>query len=245
MASPLLSDEVDEPSGEFMNLFKISLIASFMAVLSLRTADARLSFGGNATLVSSYVFRGVRQFNGAALQGAAEIRWRDLTGGFWSSNVEFGNDWSHETDLYVEIALPAGSVPATLGLMAYSYDFNKFNAASGREFEAYGTVAFRDVSAGLYMVPPQQSTKNDPAGMNYWIEVSWGRGMGSMEWSFGYAFGTYSSRFLPDPRKDAVGVFSVSASRKIIDSITLSWNAALPATPALDNQFFMSLAFTF
>jgi uncharacterized protein (TIGR02001 family) len=228
-----------------MKAFQIMCIALFMIIQSIETTAARVSFSGNATLASSYVFRGVRQFNGAAFQATAEIRWKALTGGFWSSNVEFGNGLSHETDFYAEISLPSGGLPVSLGLIAYAYDFNRFNAAANREFEAYGTVAFRNASAGLYVVPPQRSTKDDLSGTQYWAEISWSRGIGSLDWSLGYSFGTYSSRFLENPQKEAVGIFSVSASRKIIDPIELSWNASLPATRVLDNKFWMLLTFTF
>jgi hypothetical protein len=95
------------------------------------------------------------------------------------------------------------------------------------------------------MVPLQESTKSDLARIHYWIETSWTHAFRSVDWSLGYAFGTYSSRFLTNPRKDAVGIFSVSTSKKIIGPIVLSWNAALPAAPALANRFWMSLVFSF
>ncbi len=222
--------------------------AVFVALVftdAMVTAASPIEFGGDAAVVSSYVFRGVRQFDGIAFQGSAETRWKSLTAGFWASTCGSESDYAHETDFYLEAGFPAGPVSTTCGITAYSYDFGRFNETASLEFEISGEAVYKNLSASFSAVPPQHSTRDGLVGAYYWAEMAWACTLYSMDWSLGYAFGTYSSRFLEYPREKAVCLFSVSASRKIFGPAVFSWNASLPAADALDNRFWMSLVFTF
>jgi hypothetical protein len=222
-----------------------AVFAALVFTEAMETAAAPIQFGGSAAVVSSYVFRGVRQFDGIAFQGTAETQWKSLTAGFWASTCGSESDYAHETDFYLKTELTAGALTTAWGITAYSYDFGRFNETASLEFEISGEAVYKGLSADFFAVPPQNSTREDLAGAFYWAQIGWTCALVSMDWSLGYEFGTYSGRFLEHPREKAVGLFSISASRKIIEPLVFSWNASLPASAALDNQFWMSIVFTF
>jgi hypothetical protein len=129
--------------------------------------------------------------------------------------------------------------------MVYSYDFNRFNETSGREFEVFTDAAWDPFSLSLFLVPAQPSTRNDLTPSSYWIEFNGSGNVGSLAARAGFQFGTYSSRFLNPPRREAVGYFTMSASKALGEQTRLAWNITVPMNRGLTGHFWMSLGYSF
>lgn len=228
-----------------MNKIMIIPLAATFMLLGIHLGASPFSFQGNAAVTSSYVFRGIRQFKGAAYQGMMEGKLSRFTAGFWFSSVQFETDWSHETDFYSKYNFKISRLEGAAGVTVYAYDFYRYNSTADREFEFFGNFTYGMLSLGVYVVPGQPSTRNDPAPNNYWMELAIARSFKSLDWIFGINRGTYSSRYLENPQKDAVGTLTISASRKISDSIALSWFASIPIQTRLTNQYGSALTFSF
>ena len=67
---------------------RLTVLLLILLSLTLSAQAAELSFSGDATLVSTYVWRGVTQFNGAAMQGTGEIGYGILAVGYWISTMQ-------------------------------------------------------------------------------------------------------------------------------------------------------------
>ncbi|HEX9933631.1 MAG TPA: hypothetical protein VGB38_00425, partial [bacterium] len=167
------------------------------------------------------------------------------TAGLWTSNVELESGSGNEIDPYLKFGLVTGNVAAELGITAYAYDFHAYDNSADFEFEAFGSVSFKSLSVSVYVVPPQKSTEGGLSESCYWIEIGGDRSVKSLDLAVGCSFGTYSSRFLAIPKKDAVGFLSIAVSKRILNPVILSWNAVLPAADALDRQFWTSLEVPF
>src|SRR5690349_7402290 len=81
---------------------------------------------GNVGAVTTYLYRGVEQSFGSAVQGGAD--WTHASGayaGTWVSNTEFagynGALVSYETDFYGGYTFKAGDVAMDAGLLFYYY----------------------------------------------------------------------------------------------------------------------------
>lgn len=201
-----------------------------------------LVLSGDVSVVSTYVWRGVRQFNGSAVQGTVGGAYGALAFGVWASNVNFGDDTLIETDPFVEIALPTGDLSSSLGLVYYAYDFTSYNDQADGEIELYGTLGYGPAGLGLFYVPSQGSTEEDVSDSFYWITTAVAFPVGDSELSVGYEFGTYSSRFLPEPTEDAMGVFVLGWTKPITESVSASWNYVIPSTSQIDNSLWIGLS---
>lgn len=105
---------------------KMKLVAAAAAMLGSTVASAGVT--GNAGAFSEYMFRGVEQTGGVAVQGG--IDWVTDSGfyaGTWVSNTNFapvsptGTQVSYETDLYAGYGFKAGSVGLDVGAVYYYY----------------------------------------------------------------------------------------------------------------------------
>jgi uncharacterized protein (TIGR02001 family) len=201
-----------------------------------------LSLSGDVTVASTYVWRGVRQFNGSAVQGTVGASYRALDFGLWASNVSFGDDTLIETDPFVEVTLPTGEFSSALGLVYYTYDFSSFNDNADGEIELYGTLGYGVAGLAVFYVPSQGSTEGDVSDSFYWITAGVAFPVGNSELSVGYEFGTYSSRFLPEPTEDAMGVFVLGWTKPITEIVSASWNYVIPSESQIDNSLWVGLS---
>jgi len=97
------------------------LVVMLALIFAIGGSAAELSFSGDASLVSTYVWRGVTQFNGAAMQGTAEFGYGALAVGYWISTMS--GPAAVETDPYIGLTLPTGPIESSVGATVYSYDF--------------------------------------------------------------------------------------------------------------------------
>jgi uncharacterized protein (TIGR02001 family) len=82
-------------------------------------AHAEGTFSGNIALTTDYVFRGLTQTDGPAVQGGFDYANGMFYAGTWASNVNFANNF--ELDLYAGFKPVTGPVTWDIGLVGYLY----------------------------------------------------------------------------------------------------------------------------
>ena len=122
---------------------KLFLLIGLIGASFYTSAD----FSGSATLTNDYIWRGVSQGDGNAIQIGAEYETDfGAYAGVWASNVDF-DEVTRETDYYAGISFPvwADHLNADVGYIDYRYD------ESGYDFEEwYSSVEFLDVGLELF-----------------------------------------------------------------------------------------------
>jgi uncharacterized protein (TIGR02001 family) len=230
---------------KYIPIKSFALKGMVLAFLLANILQAQLEFSGDVTTVSTYTWRGVKQFNGNALQGTANLSVSFLSFGFWVSSVNFGSDGpSVESDPFFEIALPSGGeVSSTIGATAFTYDlFDRFNDDSKQEIEIYSKVGIGSFAAAFFYVPSQPSTKNNLNHSNYWVELLVQTSAVNANFGAMLGFGTYSSKYLPEPQKDPVYHLLLSASKPVMESLSAGMNLSLGLSKELTNLFWIYLS---
>jgi len=219
--------------------FRLIIIISIYIFLSAFPLFAQIEFSGNLAGVSTYVWRGIKANNGPALQSGAALTYRSVTLGFWGSSIDFRDDLEVETDLYAEVALPTGDLAIALGATVYTLDFRTFNETADAELELYGKVGYGPVGLAAYYVPEQNSTKSDQNHSNYWLELSGEANLVGADVSAVLAYGTYSSRWMPDgDKKDTVALLVLTAGKTVTNQIAVFWTYSLDLGSGFDNIFY-------
>lgn len=118
----------------------LSAAAAAGAVLTFAgVAHAETTVTGNVAFTSDYMFRGLSQTDGPAVQGGLDVAIDQFYVGTWGSNVNFNNNV--EMDLYAGFKPTVGPVALDLGVIGYLYPgadpSPTFNYA---EFYAKGTI---------------------------------------------------------------------------------------------------------
>ena len=87
---------------------------------SMLSTSAMAELSGNVSAVSDYMFRGLSQSGGAAVQGGLDYASdTGLYAGTWASNINFGGNT--EQDLYVGFSTEAGPVSLDVSALYYWY----------------------------------------------------------------------------------------------------------------------------
>ncbi len=128
---------------------KIKQIVACAAVVAATGVSAPVFAGatGNVGAFSEYMFRGVEQSNGAAIQGGLDVSGASgLYAGTWISNTQFagfdGENVSYETDIYGGYATKVGDLGLDIGALYYYYtDESALNTLEGYIGASYGPVA--------------------------------------------------------------------------------------------------------
>ena len=230
---------------KYMNIKSFALKGMVLTFLLANILQAQLEFSGDVTGVSTYVWRGIKQYNGNAMQGTTNLSISMFSFGFWISSVNFGADGpSIESDPFFEIALPTGDkVSTTIGTTVYTYDFfDTFNDDAKHEIEIYGKVGIGSFGAAVYFVPGQSSTKNNLNDSDYWVELSAQTSAVNADFSAILGFGTYSSKYLPEPQKDPVYHLVLSASKPVMESLSAGMNLSLGLSKELSNLFWINFS---
>jgi uncharacterized protein (TIGR02001 family) len=132
-----------------------NLVRGVCCAAVLASPAAMAGVTGNAGAVSEYLFRGVEQSNGAAVQGGAD--WAHDSGvyaGTWVSTTQFADTAgtgvvSYETDLYGGYTFKVGSVGLDVGAILYFYrDDTAYNTIEG-----YFGATLGPVSGKIYYTP--------------------------------------------------------------------------------------------
>jgi len=229
-------------------LRKTSLFLMFAICLSTQTSAVfagDLSWTGDVTLVSTYVWRGVQQFEGTAAQGTITGTLGKVNAGFWYSNVCFGNGMIMETDPFVSVSLPLGKLSTSLGLTAYTYDFKNYNDTASVEFEAFATLGAGPFGLSLFYVPGQNSMDAYSLNSCYWLQFSAAKFWKELNLSAQVEYGTYSSRFVDASRTSAVSDLVLSANKTYNDHLAVGWNAVLPFDSDMKALYWLKISYTF
>ena len=216
---------------------KITSLSTLLATLIVFSAAyAEVGFSGDATIVSTYFWRGVKQFDGAALKGTAEFANGPIAVGYWISSMS--NGIAVETDPYVSLTLPTGPVESSVGATIYTYDF--FAKEEYTVYEVFGSAGVGPLSATFFFTPEQQDGDIESA---YWLEVGAGTTAFGADLSATFGYGSYSAFVSPDD--DAVASVLLSATKAVSEEVTIGWNWILGLNDGLDNGFFLSAGYGF
>ncbi|HEX4872734.1 MAG TPA: TorF family putative porin [Nevskiaceae bacterium] len=138
--------------------FKRLMVGSLVGAASLMSAPAFAGATGNVGAFSEYMFRGIAQTGGAAVQGGIDYASDSgLYVGSWASNIGFGG--GTELDLYGGYAGKIGDVGFDLGVIYYYYteedeaaaELNTFELKLGASFGAFGVQYFYADEANFFI----------------------------------------------------------------------------------------------
>jgi uncharacterized protein (TIGR02001 family) len=118
-------------------------VATLMA--SSGMAMAEVEFSGNVALTTDYVFRGISQTDGPAVQGGFDMEVSNgLYAGIWASNLDFGDDADIEVDYYAGFGGEfANKLGYDVGVTYYSYPSSNAADAGDYDFtEVYGSLSY-------------------------------------------------------------------------------------------------------
>lgn len=183
-------------------MFKLKTIAVAAAVMMSGSAFAGAT--GNAGAFSSYMFRGVDQGSGAAVQGGLDASSASgLYAGTWVSNLGGGN---YETDLYAGYA--AGGFD--IGYIFYGYrDTPKANMS-----EVYAGYSANGLAAKLYFTPEYGVTEDEA----FYLTASYAFALSdtlSVTPQVGYSFGDGIETGLLGGTDDSYLDYSVTLSKSL------------------------------
>lgn len=212
------------------------LAVCVVVLLMFSSGYAKVGFSGDATVVSTYFWRGVKQFNGAALQGTAEFTSGPLAVGYWISTM--GGDVAVETDPYLSIAMPTGPIETSVGATIYSYDF--FAKEEYTVYEVFGSTGFGPLSASFYYTPEQ---RDGDVKIVYWLEAGAKAAAFGADMGVAFSYGSYSA--FMSPEDDVVATVLFSASKAVSEDVTVSWNWVMGIDGSLDDGFFLSAGYGF
>lgn len=223
----------------FLKTFVVSMIL-------FSSSFAEIGFSGDVTGVSSYVWRGVKQFNGVAMQGTVAGGNDLITVGVWYSSVDFGPETPEmEIDPFISVDFSFGDLAASVGATAYTYDLETFNDDADFEFELFGSLGLGMFGVSAFYVPNQSSLENDIVDSAYWVEASATTAVKSIDLGATFGYGTYSSRWLATPKSDAVSNLVLSAGKAFTESASISWNYSIGLDSDLDDLFWLTTSLSF
>ena len=214
---------------------RLTTILLIFLVMAFAAQTAELSFSGDATLVSTYVWRGVTQFQGAAMQGTGELGYGILSVGYWISTMQDG--FAVETDPYIGLSLPTGSVETSVGATLYSYDFFKYPGA--QVYEVFASAGYGPVGVSFFYTPTQDEPGIEEA--LYWVDISAGTALMGADLSATLSLGNYSALSSDESATNLL----LSAGKSVTDAISVSWNWNVALSDGPDNAFFMSASYGF
>ena len=228
----------------------VLILSALLIIINSGFADSLAVFG-DMTLVSTYVWRGIKQYDGVAMQGTVEGAYKCVSAGVWFSTVNFGEGSPvMESDPYIVVNLPTGTMETSVGMNAYMYDFTRFGVdTSGKdilmEYELCASITYNMFGISAYFVPGQKNTEGEDPESKYWLELSGETSLGSFNWSATLGYGTYSSRWLSTPKKDATGNLVISAAKNLSDDLSVNWNCSLGIDDDMDNYLWAGLGYGF
>jgi len=193
---------------------KLLLLLTIVSLPSFASVSANVSF------TSDYIWRGMTQSDGPAIQGGFDYA---SDGGFyagiWGSNVNFNDGAGSELDYYFGYGFDMGGVGVDIGYIAYDYPDNDSD------------LNFEEIYVGLSMGDLGLLYASGVDGAPDYMEVSYGFGDVGISYgqyddygdnlgiSYGFTCGSYDCVLTyTDFSDDGYGadedalIFSVSAS---------------------------------
>ena len=147
---------------------KLLLLVGILAMPSFAAVSANVAFA------SDYVWRGMTQSDGPAIQGGFDFEAESgFYAGIWGSNVNFNDGAGSELDYYFGYGFSVGDVGIDIGYVAFDYPKNQ----TGLDFEEI-VLGFSLGNFGLTHALGQDDFTD-------YTEISYGMGPVSV------AYGTY------------------------------------------------------
>ena len=147
---------------------KLLLLVGILAMPSFAAVSANVAFA------SDYVWRGMTQSDGPAIQGGFDFEAESgFYAGIWGSNVNFNDGAGSELDYYFGYGFSVGDVGIDIGYVAFDYPKNQ----TGLDFEEI-VLGFSLGNFGLAHALGQDDFTD-------YTEISYGMGPVSV------AYGTY------------------------------------------------------
>ena len=147
---------------------KLLLLVGILAMPSFAAVSANVAFA------SDYVWRGMTQSDGPALQGGFDFEAESgFYAGIWGSNVNFNDGAGSELDYYFGYGFSVGDLGIDIGYVAFDYPKNQ----TGLDFEEI-VLGFSLGNFGLTHALGQDDFTD-------YTEISYGMGPVSV------AYGTY------------------------------------------------------
>ena len=197
---------------------RLLLLVGMLTIPSFAAVSANVSFA------SDYVWRGMTQSDGPAIQGGFDFEAESgFYAGIWGSNVNFNNGAGSELDLYLGYAFEVGSIGVDVGYISYEYIDSDPDATFDETYLglsygdfglsfAFGDYDYTEVS---YALGDVSFSYGDYDGYGSNFLISYGFSCGAYD--CGLAYSDFSGDtdaagdYLYGPDEDAL-VFSVSAS---------------------------------
>jgi uncharacterized protein (TIGR02001 family) len=139
--------------------FKRSVVSAAVLGASVFSGSALAELSGNIGVVSEYLFRGLAQSGGAAVQGGLDYSSESgFYAGTWASTIGFGSGTGSgaEVDFYAGFSGEAGGLGYDIGAIYYWYseedEFDKPDP-SFNTVEVYGSLSFGMLTVGGYFAP--------------------------------------------------------------------------------------------
>jgi uncharacterized protein (TIGR02001 family) len=228
------------------NIYKSILVIILLALLQ-SSSFAEVGFSGDMTAVTTYVWRGIKLNTGPALQGTAEGSYGFLTFGFWGSSLNIISDQETEleTDLYASVALPTGDLSTSLGTTVYMLDFSHFGPNADAELELFANFGYSVLAFNVFYIPDQNSLKENENNSLYWFELAVTFPLFGADLTAQASYGNYSSRWLPEPKKDAAALGLVSVAKSVTEEIGVFWSYSFDLDAGFENIFYFGGSFSF
>lgn len=224
----------------------LTLLACTLLLTISVLESAEIGFSGDVTVVSTYVFRGLKQFSGAALQGTGEFSYGPVTAGMWVSS--FNGSVPVETDPYLSVALPTGEIETSIGVQLFSYDL--FSRREYSVYELTATAGYGPFSGAFFFTPKQDYQESGetvelvPDAL-YWVELGAGTAFMGADLSATLGYGTFSSFLSAGETDKATTTLLLSAGKSLSEKLSASWNWSIALDEYTDNVFFLQAGYRF
>ena len=159
--------------------FKRSVLSAAVLGASVFSGSALAELSGNVGVVSEYLFRGLPQSGGAAVQcGLDYASESGFYAGTWASTINFAGATGSaaEVDFYAGFGGEAGSIGYDLGAIYYWYSEEEEGGASpdpsNNTIEVYGSLSFGPATLGLYYSLADYFAVTDEGVMYPYLDLS-------------------------------------------------------------------------
>lgn len=206
--------------------FKRSVVSAAVLGATVFSGSAFAELSGNVGVVSEYLFRGLTQGSGAAVQGGLDYAAESgFYAGTWASTIGFGGSPSGtEVDFYAGFGGEAGAVGYDVGVIYYWYseeDESDMPDPSYNTVELYASMSVGIVSFGGYYAPDTYFGVDDDAyGLNLGLSAPVSDKL-SFDFGVQYNGGAGNEAFTPDG--DAYIDYSIGLSTETEIGISASF----------------------
>jgi uncharacterized protein (TIGR02001 family) len=223
------------------------IFTSIFLFLNMVSAVDSLKVSGDISLVSTYVWRGIRQFNGVAMQGSVNGSYAFLATGVWYSTVNFGDGSPVlETDPYIKASYAFGDLNTAFGADLYTYDFTRFDTiGTDFEYDIFVNLGYKNFGLNIFYTPEQERIKNNNPKSLYWFEASAITSRLGVDWTVLFAYGVYSSRFLSTPKEEATGLVQLSVTKAVTANFSVTGNYSVGIDGDMKNHLWIKAGILF